>query len=162
FRIRTGSWGCWMRNAKRSTSVYVMSKMSATAGNYAYGLLAAAGNNASALLSTDGTATIQVGGTTDVCDDRWHFVVATYDGTRAVLYVDGAPEGVGAVANLFPGAGPLNIGAQGANASTAAGAPFYGRVDEAFVTPDVLTDDQIRLLYASRLNHSLGAIPTST
>jgi hypothetical protein len=39
--------------------------------------------------------------------------------------------------------------------------PHYGRVDEAFVTADVLSEDQIRILYAARIVHGLTAAPRS-
>src|SRR5438270_4112671 len=45
--------------------------------------------------------------------------------------------------------------------STAAGGSHYGRVDEAFVTADVLSDDQVRLLYAVRLTHTRSEEHTS-
>lgn len=57
------------------------------------------------------------------------------------------------------GTSPLNIGAQVADGSTAAGAPYFGRIDEAFVTADVLSEDQIRNLYAAKFTHTLGVQP---
>ena len=54
-------------------------------------------------------------------------------------------------AQSSPGAAPLNIGACGRDGSTAAVSPSYGRVDEAFVTNDVLSDDQVRGLYCAKL-----------
>jgi hypothetical protein len=162
FRIRTGSFGCWMRTAKRGTAQSVLGKWS-TPGRLTYLITVSATNALTLLISTDGTAYVTLNGTTDLVDDRWHFVVCTCDGTTARAYIDGALEAqLGGVGPLFPtSVAAFNVGANGADAATAAGSPFYGRIDEAFVTPDVLTDDQIRLLYASRLQHSLGAIPTS-
>jgi hypothetical protein len=45
------------------------------------------------------------------------------------------------------------------DASTAATGPHFGRIDEAFVTADVLTDDQIRNLYCAKISHTNGATP---
>ena len=35
----------------------------------------------------------------------------------------------------------------------------YGRIDEAFVTTDILSEDQIRNLYCVKIPHTLAAIP---
>jgi Concanavalin A-like lectin/glucanases superfamily len=160
-RIRTGSWGAWFRTAKRGTAQYVMAKSNAAANVFAYGLgIQAASNGLAVVVSVDGVTPFSFLGSSDVCDDRWHFAVATHDGTNPRLYVDGALEAKGTLAGtLGPAAAPLDIGGFGADNTTAASQPFYGRVDEAFVTGDVLTDDQVRLLYSAKLAHALGAIP---
>jgi len=159
FRIRTGSWGCWFRTAKRGVPIYMFTK-AAAAGQYSY-FLGISGNAFYVTASTTGADVPSIAGTSDVADDRWHFGVATCDGTTLRAYVDGVLEVTGASPILFGGSGPLNIGGFGADASTAATNPHYGRVDEAFITNDVLTPDQIRLLYAAKLSHTLGAIPTA-
>ena len=38
--------------------------------------------------------------------------------------------------------------------------PHYGRVDEAFVTNDVLSDDQVRALYCAKIAHGFSVTPT--
>jgi hypothetical protein len=76
--------------------------------------------------------------------------------------VDGVLEATTAAAfPIFGSSAPLNIGAESADGAVAASSPFYGRVDEAFVTADVLTEDQVRALYAARIAHTLGALPKS-
>jgi hypothetical protein len=162
FRIATGSWGCWFRTAKRGTTQAVMSRRGAAAGSYAWELYAGTGNNLNAWVSVDGSTLIQAGfaGVSDVCDDRWHFAVVTIDGASGRLYVDGVLEVAPAVGGtIFAAAAPLNIGAAAADGATAATEPHFGRVDEAFVTADVLSEDQVRALYAARLTHTLGATP---
>jgi hypothetical protein len=163
FRIKTGSWGCWARSAKRGATQTLLSKFGAagTAATLIFALLIEPTYNKPYVIASNGAVATLLGNT-DVCDDRWHFLVGTHDGTTLRIYVDGQPEGAMPLAGpLLNIAAPLNIGAYGADGTTAATAPSYGRVDEAFVTADVLTDDQIRLLYATRLAHTLGAIPTS-
>lgn len=162
-RIRTGTWGCWFRTAKRGVGQYLISKLSSAAGNFSWGLLINASNNLSPIVSNDGTATYQPApGITDVCDDRWHFAVVTSDGLNIRLYTDGVLEATGAYGNLiFAGNGPLNIGSQGADASTSASNPAYGRIDEAFVTPEILSEDQIHNLYCASIPHALGEVPSS-
>jgi hypothetical protein len=113
---------------------------------------------------SDGTNAWSANGATDIADDRWHFVVATYDGTAHILYVDGLYEGhtmlqaIGGGLNQI--AKPFNIGGQGGNAGTASINPLFGRVDEAFVTSDILTPDQVRMLYAAKVPHGYSTTPT--
>jgi hypothetical protein len=163
FRIRTGSWGCWFRTAKRGTAQDLITKWGAAGGTLAYNLFVASGNNLVHDITIDGSTGILLNGISDVADDRWHFTVATHDGTRMRLYLDGAMESSGAASGAMGlVAAPLNIGAQTADASTAAANPFYGRLDEAFVTADVLSDDQVRNLYCASLGHTLGSIPSGS
>jgi hypothetical protein len=161
FRIGTGSWGCWFRTAKRGVSQTVVSKWG-TAGLF---ILYVNSTNAAATgITTDGNPAggnvFLAGGVSDVADDRWHFAVGTTDGTQVRLYVDGTLESALSAGVMYTATAPaLNVGANAADAGTAAGSPHYGRVDEAFVTADVLTEDQVRSLYAARLVHTLGAQP---
>lgn len=166
FRLLTGSWGCWFRDAKRGVAQYLMSKATSAGGVFGWGLMIPTGGT---LVAIAGDGTALIGGTTglssisDICDDRWHFGMVTYDGSRLRLYVDGAleatamPTGLGM---LGVTAVALNIGGTLGDASTATSAPFYGRIDEAIVTPDVLDADEIRLLMCSKTAHTLGVTPT--
>jgi hypothetical protein len=159
FRISTGSWGCWFRTAKRGTFQIAFSKWAA-AGTLAWLLTVNASNVAEGRVSIDGSSAIIAAGVSDVADDRWHFAVVTHDATTLRLYVDGVLETtISAGSSIYAGGAPLNIGGNAADGSAANGTPFYGRVDEAFVTADVLTEDQVRSLYAARLVHTLGAQP---
>ena len=162
YRIRTGSWGCWFRTANRAALQFLISKDSTTASNRGWYCVINGTILQVGIPAPDGNASTGLNGVSDIADDRWHLVVGTFDGTTARVYVDAVPEAAGPSAGpMFGGSAPLNIGARGADGSTAAGSPHYGRVDEAFVTADVLTDDQVRLLYATRLAHTLGTIPTT-
>jgi hypothetical protein len=161
FRITTGSWGCWLRTAKRGTAQNVLGKLGAP-GNYSYFGQIGANNGVYPSVSVDGTALSSPVGVTDVCDDRWHHFVGTFDGAMLRSYVDGVQEGtVPLVGLIFPTTAPLNIGALSADAATAGGTPFYGRIDEAFVSSDVLSEDQIRCLYAAKIAHGLLAVPSA-
>jgi hypothetical protein len=162
YNIKTGSWGCWFRTAKRATSQDVLSKWSQTAGQQSWLINVGLGNQVLGYVSTTGSDLPNVTGVSDVADDRWHHAVITYDGTALRLYVDGIPESVASISGaVFSGSAPLNVAARAADAATATGNPFYGRVDEAFVTGDVLSEDQIRCLYAAKLTHTLGVAPTA-
>jgi hypothetical protein len=160
FRVRSGSWGCWFRTAKRGTYQGLMAKQGpdTNTGNN-FNLQVSSANVVVFGGSTGGTAATawNFAGVTDVCDDRWHHVVVTFDGTVAKMYIDGMLDAfVGAMGALFAtSAEPLNIGGQDGDAGTATVNPFYGRIDEAFVTLDVLSDDQVRLIYAAKIAHGL-------
>jgi len=160
FRIRTGSWGCWFRTAKRATWQTTMGKRSAGVGQLGWWAAVTSANVFSASQSSDGTAVGSLAGVSDVADDRWHFGVATYDGTTGRLYVDGVLEATNSQGTIFASSAPFNIGGEAADGATASSEPTYGRVDEAFVTPDVLTDDQVRLLYCAKVAHGYASTPT--
>lgn len=161
FRIRTGSWGAWHRSAKSGTDQVILTKSRDTGNQRSYLInQSSSGKTAGAVISLDGTNFITLGGTTRIDDDRWHHIVATFDGTMLRLYVDGSLDSQrDAQGVLFQSSGPVNIGGYGADGSTAAATPHFGRVDEAFITGEVLSLEQIRHLYGVKLTHGLAAVP---
>lgn len=159
FRIRMGSWGCWFRTAKRGTGQQALAK-SGAAANLSWFLSVTSGNVAQAQASLDGASLTNLTGVSDVADDRWHQATATFDGTAFKLYVDGVLESAVQLSGLiFAGAGSVNVGGFGADAATATANPFFGRVDEAFVTSGVISEDQVRMLYAVKVAHGLATAP---
>lgn len=152
FRIPYGTWGCWFRTAKTGTEQALISKVATgAAANSTWFWLEISSGNA---LTAYSNGQLTLGGYTNVCDDRWHHAVATWDGATLSIYLDGVLEAQrsGSVAAATV-AGVLNIGGYGADGATAASAPMFGRIDEAFVTPDVLSADQVRMLYAAKVAH---------
>ena len=158
FRIKTGSFGCWFKTAKRSALQVMLAKMGASPVQ-SWNLYVNTSNQVQAGISIDGNASISLTGTLDLCDDRWHFAVATADGIYLRLYIDGALDIRVPATYIFQSAAPLNVGGQSGDAGTATSLPFYGSIDEAFVTPDILSEDEIRLLYCAKFAHNLGAAP---
>jgi hypothetical protein len=162
FRIKTGSWSCWLSCSKRGLTQDVMARWSG-AGLSSYLFELASSNVMGAWVSLDGTNGINTTGITDIVDSRWHHIVATFDGTRIRLYVDGALEASStASGTIHANAAPLNIGGRAADAGTATSSPFFGCIDEAFITTDVLSDDQVRNLYCTSIAHTLGSIPSGS
>lgn len=160
-QITTGSFGCWMRTATRGVQQILLSKSGAAAPNFGYFLTVGTANAISAQISYDGTNQNIAVGVSDVADDRWHFLVVTSDGTRLRAYVDGVLEATTVQSGLiFASTGPLNIGAFAGDAATNAASPHIGRIDEAFLTSDVLSDDQVRNLYCASIAHTLGSTPS--
>ena len=160
FRIRTGSFGCWLKTAKRATTQYLLAKHKDGGGLYSWSVQVNPSNTVTANCSVDGSALGGPVGVSDVADDRWHFAVGTGDGATLRLYVDGVLEATLTAGVLFASAAPLNVGGYAADGSTATAGPHYGRVDEAFVTNDVLSDDQIRALYCAKIAHGFSVTPT--
>ena len=163
FRIKTGSIGCWFRATKNNG--YLVSKYG-LANNYSWLLYTHSANTFACLIcstgviGTQGTDYQVITGLTNIVDDRWHFGVITIDGNIIRLYLDGNQEASSNFGMPFSGASPLNIGASGGDASTNAGAPHTGRIDEVFITSDVLSEDQIRNLYCTKISHTLAAVPS--
>lgn len=162
FRIKSGSVGCWFRTAKGGEFQGLVSKRSVTDGQHSWWLQIHNNNSLGFQYSSTGTlgAAVSAYGLASVTDDRWHFGVAVIDGARIMIYLDGRLDShlsIGAVP--YGGTAPLNIGGFCADGSNNAAYPMFGRIDEAFVTKDVLSEDQVRNLYCKKISHSLGAVP---
>ena len=163
FRITTGSVGCWVQTqvcappAQGLVGKAASSPM--TAANQAYYTnLNASG--VPSLYVSDGTTLYTIPAVTYACDGRWHFVVATFDGTIGRIYVDGVLEGLGPVGPCQATTAPVNIGSRGGSSTLGVADVHYGYIDEAFITADVLSEDNVRFLYAAKIPHTLGKTPT--
>jgi hypothetical protein len=160
FRIRTGSLGAWIKTAKPGTNQRFLTKFDVAGTGYA---LRVDTTNAAAIGIFIGGAGFAAVGSTNVTDNRWHHVAATHDGTQLMLYVDGVLEATTPAPGLIDvSAKALNVGGYSADAGTNATDPHFGMVDEAFVTADVLSPEQIRLLYAAKIIHGYSVVPRLT
>lgn len=154
FRIKTGSVGCWFKTAKVGTEQYLVAKYRATGNQRSFRLQVHSTNVVRATVSFDGSTTVDCVGSTVVTDDRWHHAVFTFDGAAVRLYVDGQLEQTTLASGaIFGGTGPLNLGAFDADGTTAAANPHYGRIAAAFAAAEVLTPEQVRILYGVRFAH---------
>jgi hypothetical protein len=161
FKMKTGSFGSWFRSSKRAQGQAILGKRTPATPGFSWDTYINSTNSYAAWVCFDGTNYITCNGTSDVIDDRWHFCVATFDGGMIRIYVDCVLEYTTIASGvLYATNGPLNIGGDGGDAATAPLGSFSGRIDEAFVTSDVLSDDQIRALYCAKISHTLGFIPT--
>jgi hypothetical protein len=159
FKLKAGSFGGWMRTAKTGAQV-LLSKWGGAGGSWSYWF--GIGTTAPQVnISNDGASVTVIDGITNICDDRWHFLCMTFDGTMVRIYVDGVFDAGGAsLGGLFSGNAPLNIGASQADSSNNAASPHFGRIDEVFITADVLSEDQIRNLYCAKVPHTLAVLPS--
>lgn len=162
FRIKTGTWGVWHQSAKSGVDQCMISK-ARDAGNLRSYLLGqnSSGRYPTAVVSLDGINWNTVIGSSRIDDGRWHFVAASYDGYMLRVYCDGWQDGFGLTSGgpIFAGAAPLNIGSSNADSGTAATQPHYGKLDEAFVTNEVLSLEQIRHLFGVKLAHGMPTQP---
>jgi hypothetical protein len=164
FRLKEGSFGAWVRTSKQGVLQSIITKRAA-AGQLGYWIRIATTNVFTFGLSSTGSDVLELTGLSKVCDDRWHFVVGTFDGILQNLYVDGTLEatqllGASGSSLIFGSNGPLNIGSWGANAATAVAEPHFGRVDEAFLTSEILSADKVYNFYCAKIPHTLGAVPS--
>jgi hypothetical protein len=164
FRIRTGSMGCWFKTAKFGVAEQTLIGRNFAGGAQVDYYLKVTNSNVCQFQgSFDGsTWGVVLAGTSNIIDDRWHFAVVTLDGTVARLYVDGIMESIVSAPGLLTNTitCPLNLGSYGGDGGNSSGTAFTGRIDEAFVTSDVLSDDQVRNLYCAKIPHVLAAVPT--
>ena len=88
-------------------------------------------------------------------DDDWHSLVATYDGARAVLYLDGIQVATtpGRV-ELTPNDGALNIGRARDGTSF-----FKGSLDLVAVLPRALRANEVERLHLSAVTDDAQATP---
>ena len=161
FRFKVGSFGAWIKSGRRSAEQVILSKWNNTGNQRGWLVELGPSNVASMLVSFDGAGLASVNGVSDVCDGRWHFIVGIHDGETVRVYVDGLLEGsLLQHGVLFPSTSAFNIGSANVDAGTVAAAPWNGRIDEAFVTSDILSEDQIRNLYCAKIPHTLAAVPS--
>lgn len=97
-------------------------------------------------------------GSTRLSLNTWHHVVATYDGTAMVVYVDGNREATsGSTRTISATARPLRLGAQGVTP----GVSFRGAIDEVAVYNRALSGAEVQdhtadCTYASTIARTNG------
>ncbi len=92
---------------------------------------------------------------TVVADGAWHHVVATFDGSEQILYVDGRPEGRPLQWDTVGRAGQttcdLTIGSNGSNVGEPDfGTSFHGTIDEPMLWNRALSVSEVARLYESQ------------
>jgi hypothetical protein len=156
-----GSWGLWFRTpAKGAQYLMSMVKVSATDNVFEMGVESGA---LYVLASVPGSLNQLVARSygTALMDDYWHFVGFTWDGQLIRLYVDGRAQYSSNLTHTgTPTAGPLYTGGTGllylGGREVDATPAFSGRIDEAFVTNQVLKEEHWRYLYAAKVAHGLS------
>lgn len=164
FRIKVGSWGGWFRSSRRGANQRIISKMASggAISDIQFDMYVTASGFLIAQ-AYGGAGSPSVSGAIDVGDDKWHFAVAAYDGSKLRIYIDGVLDSTGNVPGpIAPTTnGPLNIGSAADNgAGGIANIQMYGRISNVFVTSDVLSEEEVRNLFCASIPHALGVEPS--
>lgn len=154
-----GTWGLWFKNLPKTTEASLLMTMYQSSTQFAFQLFMQTTGVVSLNFSTDGTTTNlwKQDGTTYAADDRWHFACWTWDGTQAKIYVDGRLDSpsvpvLGAGSPQFgplfqPTSALLYFGGREVDTTSR----YLGLLGPAFIHNDVLTENQIRYLYAAKI-----------
>lgn len=93
-----------------------------------------------------GTTNVLVSSPTNFSTGAWHHLVGVYDGTNAILYVDGQQTGsVGSAGSLASNSTTVSIGTRPNNSSTAV--LWDGKVDDVRIYNRPLSQAEITMLY---------------
>jgi hypothetical protein len=149
--IRGITLGAWAYTTSDSTHQYLLSKISAAAGNYSYYLAFrgdVAGDPLRFTISDDGTALDTADSSNAVTTSAWHFGVGRFNdndsGEEQAVFLDGVKTtDTTAMAAIFDGNAAFEIGS-----GAAGGAGLLtGRVSLAFLCACALPDDMIGALF---------------
>jgi len=164
-----------------STSDFTLAAWIKTAGDSEYQAIFekrdSAGNNQGYLMSisTNGLVDVfimdsslneqEVFSSSVVDDDNWHHVVATFDrDDQLTVYVDGKPENTGSLTAIgsVSNSGSLNIGDGNINVFASIHKEFKGHLDELIIFGEVLTAEQVKVLYNQGKAAVFGAVSTES
>ncbi len=97
-------------------------------------------------VQSSATASVNVGSSQPLSLNTWYYIAATYDGTTATIYIDGAAVGTATLSGGYtPSATPMVIGA----ASWYGGGYFDGGIEGFTYDNTSLSAAQVRTLSAS-------------
>jgi hypothetical protein len=99
------------------------------------------GTNKKVLFQLTGEKGYSVWSSTAIPDDQWHFIVATYDGSKMKLYIDGIKD-----PSEKERLGPLDVNTN----SVLIGKPQYafnGLIDEVRIYSRALSEEEIKGLF---------------
>jgi hypothetical protein len=143
FTLTKFTIACWVKTAKTNSNwMGLVGKWDlANTGVRNFGLWLH-NPNCTAGLQCYGTPNIDIWpGAPNLADDKWHHVAGTFDGTKAILYVDGVKTTEAGGAKLSTTADPVRIGR----------APWAGHyttaaIDEVAIYNDAIKDVDIKTL----------------
>ena len=113
-------------------------------------------NTNSLLFSTEGLNSVDLQGNIRVDDGNWHYVVASYDGSRKFIYVDGFLDvQVAATGSIITSTFPAVIGDDPYWGSR----PFTGMIDEVQIYNRALSVSEIQAIYQAGTNGMCAPTP---
>ena len=148
--IRGLTAGTWFYSTDATAYQFLISKLSAAAGNYSYDLGfagATAGDPVRFWISNDGTNSDNVVSSNTAAASRWHFAVGRFDdnqtGAELAVFLDGVKTTAATARNsIFDGNGAFEIGAGLAGLGL-----LTGRMSVAFLCAAAENDDMIGALF---------------
>lgn len=150
----TFTFNCWYKGAEAGYGTLYANWRNITSKYYGF-FVGLSGGPARILVAkgtgTSGSDMATAYSSSSVNNNVWRMITATYDGATIRIYVDGAKEGS---TSWSPLVYPVNTGDQwpmiGARQDTAVTYSEYldGSMDELFLLPYVMTDQDIRRWYA--------------
>jgi hypothetical protein len=146
----------WVRPGRVDRDLVLFSKWSSTPGPKDRWLELRVDSGGKVTLAIPGGGTgsrvQQVRSTRPIAAGRWTHVAATYDGDRAVLYLDGAPDAEATLAPFDASKGPVFLGARPDPSGKRArlGSYFEGRLDDVRVWRGAIGEREILALAQER------------
>ena len=140
-RLTTGmTLSAWVNPNTITDWRTVVMKELASGENASYGLYASDGEVPSGWLLTGRSHIAEVLGSTPLPINTWSHLALTYDGSKAILYVNGVPAGeISLTGSLVDDGGVLRIGA-----NSIWGDHFSGRIDEVRIYNRALSAAEIQ------------------
>ncbi|MCX6776196.1 MAG: M6 family metalloprotease domain-containing protein [Candidatus Micrarchaeota archaeon] len=125
-------------NTSLTSARTILSRWNAAAGQRSYAINQNTGNTISfTLRKSDDSATISATSTATI-DTNWHHIAAVWNGTHAIIYIDGVQSGSPqAISAIRPSIAKFYIGRQ------QGGSVIYGTIDDVKIYGTALTSQQI-------------------
>jgi len=149
----TMSLGCWI-NTTAAGSFTVISKYDATATK-GFSLYVGSGTLTFWMVSTVSSNELKVTVAKSIVDGADHFVAVTYDGSTnasgVAIYIDGVAQTITTVSDSLSAATAVTKSFNLVSNDDAAGTAFTGTMDEAFISGEELTANQVADMYIAGL-----------
>lgn len=126
--------GCWIKTSNTGATKHIFQSYSANTNNAGIVLYINDSNNVGLLIgdNTGPSNYYNYSGSTNVCDNAWHYVIVAYQNNFLRAYVDGKPEFSGyTVAPAYAATNYVRIGAS--NASGTDSQLMNGQIDDLFL-----------------------------
>ncbi|BDG05380.1 LamG domain-containing protein [Anaeromyxobacter oryzae] len=145
----------WVRPARVDRDLVVLSKWSSAPGpkdRFLELRIDAGGRVTLAIPGGPGGRPQQVRSTRPLAANRWAHLAASFDGERAVLYVDGAADAEATFSAFDASQGPVLLGARpdASGKRPRLGTFFEGRLDDVRIYRGVLEDREVQALAQDR------------
>lgn len=139
-------------NTSSSTAVDIISQYTAEAGNNRHWNLGTSLGVGRFNAYADGATNTGISGSSGVNDGRWHNIVASYNGTKIFIYIDGILENSASITDLW-----WNVTSAVEIGKLTINAKYNGSIDEVIIWNRSLSSSEINNNYYNYIN--CGSIP---